>query len=239
MARIATITDKPPSYWQSGWSGRVVDGWRTRRDQAGGGVVLMNSIHQLDALRYVTGLAIVGVWAKTATLSADAEVEVEDAASAAMSLSNGGLASLAVNANSPGAGHEERIEIDGACGRIDLPDPSSGAPVRLFLRRPWQDHPAGEWIDIPTAHRDSHVEMVRAFGEAVRTGTAPPAAADAAAAALATVLAVYECPHRPGRDTPHLARCIRGRWEARLYRRRILRWRSCFPSFSKVDGNRV
>ena len=102
MARIATVTDKPPAYYRSGWSGRVVDGWRTRRDQAGGGVVLMNSIHQLDAFRYVTGLSFVGVLAATATLSSD--IEVEDAASATLRLSNGGLANLVATAHSPGAG---------------------------------------------------------------------------------------------------------------------------------------
>src|SRR6185295_18276549 len=130
---------------------------------------------QLDAFRFVTGLSFTEAWARTATLSSD--VEVEDAASATLRLSNGGLANLAANANSPGADHAERIEIDGASGRIDIPDSASGAPVRLFLRRTWQDHPAGRWIDIAVPARDSHVETVRAFAEAVRTGAAPPATA--------------------------------------------------------------
>lgn len=190
VARIATVTDKPASYYQSGWSGRVSDSWRTKRDLAGGGVVLMNSIHLLDVFRYVTGLAVVKVMAEAATLSAD--VEIEDAAAAALRLSNGGLVNLTANAHSPGATQAERIEIDGGDGRIDLPDPYRGQPVRLFLRRAWKDYPAREWIDVEVRPGDSYTEMVRSFAAAVRADTEPPAGAADAAAALATVLAVYE-----------------------------------------------
>ena len=139
MARIATVTDKPPAYYRSGWSGRVVDSWRTRRDQAGGGVVLMNSIHQLDAFRYITGLSFVGVLAATATLSSD--IEVEDAASATLRLSNGGLANLAANAHSPGAATRNGSKSTAATGASICPNSSSGEPVRLFLRRPWRGSP--------------------------------------------------------------------------------------------------
>jgi predicted dehydrogenase len=188
--RVWTIIDKPPSYWQAGSSGRAVDGWRARRDQAGGGVVLMNSVHQIDVIRYVTGLSFARVMAEAATLSAD--VEVEDTAGAVVRLSNGAILSLAANAHSPGAQDEERIEIDGAFGRLDLPDPFASAPVRLFLRRSWEDHPAETWIDLAPPVRDGYAETLRAFAQAVRTGAAPEAGAADAAAALAVVLAAYE-----------------------------------------------
>jgi predicted dehydrogenase len=188
--RIRTIIDKPSTYWESGPGGRTADGWRGHLDQAGGGVVLMNSIHQLDALRYITGLSYVRAVAEIAALWA--RVDVEDTASAVLRLSNGGLVNLTACAHSPGAHGEERISIDGELGRIDLPAPLDGGPVRLFLRHRWQDRPAGEWIDIPTAERDCYVEMVRRFVGAVQTGAEPPATAADAAAALATVLAIYE-----------------------------------------------
>lgn len=190
VVRIATVTDKPATYYQSGWSGRVSDDWRIRRELAGGGVVLMNSIHLLDVFRFVTGLAVVRVTGDAATLSAD--VEIEDAAAAALRLDNGGLVNLTANAHSAGATQAERIEIDGSDGRIDLPDPYSGRPVRLYLRRAWRDYPAREWVDVAVPQVDVYTEMVRSFAEAVRTGTEPPATAEDAAAALATVLAVYE-----------------------------------------------
>jgi predicted dehydrogenase len=188
--RMRTIIDKPPTYWTAAPDGATGDGWRGRLDQAGGGVVLMNSIHQLDSLRYITGLSYVRAMAQVATLCAD--VEVEDTASAVLRLSNGSLASLTACAHSPGARGEERISIDGAFGRIDLPAPLEGGAIKLFLRRRWQEIPPDQWINIPLVRRDCYVEMVRRFADAVSAGAELPATAGDAAAALAAVLAIYE-----------------------------------------------
>src|SRR3954451_8881969 len=54
--RIRTLIDKPADYWASGPTGAVLDPWRASRARAGGGVVLMNAIHQFDLVRAITGL---------------------------------------------------------------------------------------------------------------------------------------------------------------------------------------
>src|SRR5918996_567917 len=59
--QIQTLIDKPLTYWQSGYTGRSVNLWRGIKAQAGGGVVLMNTSHLLDALTYVTGLVVTSV----------------------------------------------------------------------------------------------------------------------------------------------------------------------------------
>jgi 1,5-anhydro-D-fructose reductase (1,5-anhydro-D-mannitol-forming) len=189
--RIRTVIDKPAAYWQSGPRGLVSDSWRALRAEAGGGVVLMNSIHQLDLVRYVTGLSFVRVAAEVATLHAD--VEVEDSAAAVLRLSNGGVASLVAAAHSPGAVGEEEIEIDGTEGRIDLPDLSSGnaAAVRVFLRRPWEQLGAGRREVVRVGRTDTYLELLRAFARAIEDGTPPAATIDDAASALATVKAIY------------------------------------------------
>lgn len=187
--RITTVIDKPSGYWQSGPQGTVADSWRASSARAGGGVVLMNSIHQLDLVRYLTGLSFVRATAEVATLVAP--VEVEDAAAAALRLSNGAVVSLVASAHSPGAAGEERIAIDGTGGRLDLPHPFGPEPLRLFLREAWRRLPAGEWVDLMVPPVDSHVELLRGFVDAVRSGAGPPAGADDAEAALATVLAIY------------------------------------------------
>jgi UDP-N-acetyl-2-amino-2-deoxyglucuronate dehydrogenase len=174
--RIRTVIDKPGLYWSSA-------PWRARLADAGGGVVLMNSIHQLDLVRHVTGLDLVSVVAETATLYAD--VEVEDSAAAVFRLSNGAIVSLAAAAHSPGAANEERIELDGARGRIDLPDPSANAADRLRL------YAATAWEERLVGGPDAYVTYVRAFLAAVRGGAQPPATPDDAAAAVAAVAAVY------------------------------------------------
>lgn len=183
--RIRTIIDKPMDYWSAG-------SWRAQQREAGGGVVLMNSIHQLDLVRYITGLDVASVAAETATRTAD--VEVEDAAAAVLRYENGAIGGLVAAAHSPGAGGEERIEIDGSHGRIDLPHPSAvdGDRLRVFLRREWMDLEAGRWIDVDCGRADAYVDYVRGFVGAVQGECDLPATADDAAAALATVAALYE-----------------------------------------------
>jgi predicted dehydrogenase len=188
--RIETLIDKPLSYWQSGYSGRVNDSWRAQKANAGGGVVLMNSIHQIDALRFITGLEITEVTGMVATLSAG--VEVEDAAGAVFHLANGALGTLVANAHSIGAENAERISVDGEFGRIDLPYALSSAPIQMFLRRDWQHYAAGEWLEIPASPRDSYAEMLKSFVAAVDQGTPPSATAIDAAAALSVIQALYE-----------------------------------------------
>lgn len=175
--RIRTLIDKPQHYWSAG-------PWRGRRAEAGGGVVLMNTIHQLDLVRYLTGLDVVSVAAETATAYAD--VEVEDSAAAVLRFTNGALGSFTAAAHSPGASGEEQIELDCELGRIDLPD------VRAFLRRPFERLPAGEWTTVETTTANPYVEYAREFVAAVRGEGPPPATADDAAAALAVAAAVYE-----------------------------------------------
>jgi predicted dehydrogenase len=151
----------------------------------------MNSIHQLDLVRYVTGLSFVRAAAEVATLHAD--VEVEDSAAAVLRLSNGGVASLVAAAHSPGAADEEEIEIDGTEGRIDLPGLSSGnaAAVRVFLRRPWERLRAGTREVVEVGRTDTYLQLLRAFVFAIEDGTPPSATLEDAAAALATVRAIY------------------------------------------------
>ena len=195
--RLQTVIDKPQSYWQWGPSNRTVDHWRSSVAQAGGGVVLMNSIHQLDCVRYISGLEVVAVTGAVATLMSS--VEVEDTASATLRFSNGALGSLAANAHSHGARRQERIEFDGTAGRLDLPDPYGAGPLRLYLARPWQEHEAGRWIEIARPVRDAHLAAVGGFIAAVRGGLAAPIGAQDAAAALAAVLAIYDS-SRSGRS---------------------------------------
>jgi UDP-N-acetyl-2-amino-2-deoxyglucuronate dehydrogenase len=190
--RIQTLIDKPDAYWRSGPRGLVPDNWRSRRAEAGGGVVLMNSIHQLDLARYVAGVTFVRAAAEAVTLYAD--VEVEDYAAAVLGLSNGGVGSLVAAAHSPGATGEERLEVDGSAGQLKLPDPTGPdvSHLRVFLRRPWEDLAADRWLDLDLGETDTYAELLRGFVRAIEEGTTPPATTEDAAAALATVLAIYE-----------------------------------------------
>jgi 1,5-anhydro-D-fructose reductase (1,5-anhydro-D-mannitol-forming) len=177
LIRIRTVIDKKLSYW--GAAGAL--NWRASKAQAGGGVLMMNSVHQLDTLRYVTGLDVVSVSGEIDIFTAPGEVE--DSVSATLRLSNGALVSLTAAAHSPGAVGEETIEIDGTRGRLDLPDPFGDGPVRVFR--------AGAWETIEVPRPDSHALMLADFLAAVIDGRDVPAGAGDAAAALEVVNGIY------------------------------------------------
>ena len=197
--RIQTFIDKPASYWQAGYSGRWVSSWRTRRAQAGGGVVLMNSSHQLDCVRFVTGLEVTSVSGEVGTMSAPVPMEVEDMASASLRFNNGAIGSLMAGAHlagpEPGS---ERIEIYGALGQLRVPSLYGDDPVTIFLRRPWADPelaatelPSNEWHRLP--HTPAHIYRgtVDAFARAVQHGEAPSPNGRDARAVLAIILGLY------------------------------------------------
>lgn len=177
LIRIRTVIDKKLAYW--GPPGAL--NWRASKAQSGGGVLMMNSVHQLDTLRYITGLKVTRVAGEVDTFTAPSEVE--DAVSATLRLSNGALVSLAAAAHSPGAVGEETIEIDGTRGRLDLPDPFGDGPVRLYRNGAW------ETIEVPRP--DSHALMLADFLAAVIDGRDVPAGAGDAAAALEVVNGIY------------------------------------------------
>lgn len=179
LVRLRTIIDKRSDYW--GPPG--APNWRASREQAGGGVLLMNTIHQLDTLRYITGLDYTSAQGEIATFRAAADVE--DAASATLRLSNGGIVSIVASAHSPGANHEETIEIDGTLGRLDLPDPFGIAPLRLYRSE------TKVWNEIAVDRPDSHLLMLESFADAILNDRGVPAGAEDAAAAISAVNAIY------------------------------------------------
>jgi len=177
LIRIRTVIDKKLAYW--GQPGAL--NWRASKARAGGGVLMMNSVHQLDTLRHITGLEVTRVLGDVDTFAAPGEVE--DSVSATLRLSNGALVNLTAAAHSPGAVREETIEIDGTKGRLDLPDPFGEGPVRLYRN--------GGWEMIEVSRPDSHALMLADFVTAVTDGREVPAGAGDAAAALEVVNGIY------------------------------------------------
>jgi UDP-N-acetyl-2-amino-2-deoxyglucuronate dehydrogenase len=197
--RIQTFIDKPISYWQAGYSGRWVSSWRTSLAQAGGGVVLMNSSHQLDLVRFITGLEVASVSGEIGTLAAPVPMEVEDMASASLRFTNGAIGSLMAGAHlagpEPGS---ERMELYGTLGQLRLASPYKDDPLTLFLRRAWAqpelagaELQAGEWHRLPHTPAPIFQGTVDAFARAAQRGAAPSPHGRDARAALAIILGLY------------------------------------------------
>jgi len=114
--------DKPSSYWVGGFSGRAHSDWRSSREQAGGGVLIMNLSHYLDLVRYLTGAEADVVTARTQV--AEATAEVEDAVSVTVGYANGALGSLFGTAALRGSGPTSELRLWGPDGHIAVePDP--------------------------------------------------------------------------------------------------------------------
>ena len=196
--RITTLIDKPADYWASGPAGAVRDPWRASRARAGGGVVLMNAIHQIDLVRAITGLEPLRV--AGLTTAGVPGVEVEDAAVATIAWSEGVLGSLVAAAHAPGATSAETIEIDGDEGALRLgdlyqPHPELAWFARHTRPRPGGDHGddrgAGVWRRERPRPADPFASTIAGFVDALRAGRTPVPGLSDADVALATVLALY------------------------------------------------
>lgn len=187
--QIQTLIDKPLTYWQSGYNGRSMNPWRSIKAQAGGGVVLMNTSHLLDALLYVTGLVVTSVSAELGTLAVN--VEVEDTASATLRFNNGAIGSLIAGAHISGAHNEERCFIYGTEGQIRLPDPYGSDPLRIYLKRPSGRFSPGQWHSISTESVPVYQRAIEEYAKALQSGDCVPIDAQAARQVLAVVLAIY------------------------------------------------
>ena len=59
--RLPDVHNKVQDYYQRGVGGRARPSeWRGERATSGGGALIMNAIHQIDALRFATGLEVPG-----------------------------------------------------------------------------------------------------------------------------------------------------------------------------------
>jgi predicted dehydrogenase len=188
--QIQTLIDKPLTYWQSGYTGRSINAWRGLKAQAGGGVLLMNTSHLLDALMYVTDLRVISASAEAGTLVAN--VEVEDIVSATLRFDNGAVGGLMAGAHITGAHHDECFTLYGTEGQIRLPDPYGPDPLQIYLKRAFGEYIPDQWHSIPMGPVPVYRRAIDDFVQAIQTNQCLPIDAQAARQVLAIVLAIYQ-----------------------------------------------
>ena len=188
--QIQTLIDKPLTYWRSGYSGRSVNPWRGIKAQAGGGVVLMNTSHLIDAVTYVTGLAVTSVSAEIGTWIPN--VEVEDMAAATLRFNNGAVGSLMAGAHISGARDEEYCCLYGTQGQLRLPDPYGSNPLQLYVKQTWGAFTADRWQTIHLKPAPVYQRALEDFVQAMQTRQCVPISGEAARQVLAVVLAMYQ-----------------------------------------------
>ncbi len=195
-AAVVFHADKPPSYWQGGFSGRAASDWRSSRARAGGGVMIMNLAHHVDLLRFVSGCDAVEV---SAVARQAAGRDVEDSVAVSVRFEGGAVGTLLGSASTRGA-PASRLELWGEIGTVQLePEP------RLYTERALPGLLPGRWNTLPAVPVDERTAFVERFAACVLEGRQPDVTAADGLAVQAVVDAVYRSIRTGGRQPVQLA----------------------------------
>lgn len=183
--RLACMSDKPETYWHGGYSGRARTDWRTQREAAGGGILIMNLIHNIDRMLFLTGLEPRRVYAEYGTF--ETPVEVEDMIAVTIRFTNGLIGSIEGSSICRGGG-DRADHFYFTAGQI-----AWDWRLRVYATREQDGLAAKEWHELSIEQAgDSRRALVEEFAAAVQEGKEPPIAAADGRRALALVVAAYE-----------------------------------------------
>ena len=187
--RLTYTARKPDSYWQGGYSGRSQSNWRTRLLQSGGGVLIMNCIHELDAVRWATGLEAERVFAEHGTFATAAEVE--DRIGAVIQYRGGAVGVIDAGSHVPGGAGPtpDGQRVIGTQGQAVI----TGARLHFYCETPAAGIPAGAWTELPLVQaRDARTLLIEDYARALLSGDVPPIPDDAGLEAMKIVAAAYQ-----------------------------------------------
>jgi len=209
--RLADVHNKVRDYYQRGVGGRArPTDWRPWRSKAGGGALIMNAIHQLDALRFMTGLEVTRVTGEWVSFTGLAEVE--DMIDVLLRYSNGAIGTIDTANYAPGGGEPGALRIYGSKGQIQL---ARGGVVRVFVEEPFGGLQgeisapaltAGEWHEVPAGDgANSRTLLLDDYARAVIAGRTPAITGHDGRAAIEIVLAAYRSAELGGSVTLPMA----------------------------------
>ncbi|HEX2326331.1 MAG TPA: Gfo/Idh/MocA family oxidoreductase [Chloroflexota bacterium] len=202
--RLPDVHNKVQDYYQRGVGGRARPSeWRGGRATSGGGALIMNAIHQIDALRFATGLEATRVSAEWVNFTGLAEVE--DMIAVLLRYSNGAIGTIDTANYAPGGGEPSILRLYGTRGQLQL----TGRTLRAYVQEApaapaaaregqsgAEDVPAlipGEWQDVPLPTLgDSRTLLLEDYVRALQEGREPPVSGADGKACLAIVLGAYE-----------------------------------------------
>ena len=183
-AVISYAADKPQSYWIGGYSGRAASGWRSRRSESGGGVLMMNLCHYLDLVRHLTDLEVEAVSATTEGWDDDG---VEQTVAVSIRYEDGAVGSAFGSSSVCGSAPSE-LRLWGTDGQVVLePEP------RFYTLRALGGAQPGQWHALPEPGGiDVRIRFVERFAAAVREQRPPDISGEDGLAVQAVIEAAYE-----------------------------------------------
>lgn len=183
--RYAALADKPDYYWHGGYTRRVHTDWRPSKARSGGGIVIMNLIHDFNTVRFVTGLEAVRIYAEYGTFATP--VEVEDLAFATLRYDNDAIGSVEAGSAvrggyTAGAGDT----IFGTHGQADI-----GQHPRIYSLKGGEGIAANEWVTVAVEQPSARYRIAEGFATALLDGRRPPVTGLDGLKALEIVEGIY------------------------------------------------
>lgn len=188
--RIVYRADKDPSYWEGGFTLRVHDEWRKYWQYAGGGPLIMNTVHDLNTMRFLTGLEAARVYAEHGTFTTPG-IEVEDYITTIIRYRNGAIGSLEAGCTLAGRDPQGAANrIYGTQGQVLF----AGSSPQIYLREGWNEIPGGTWWEMPADEPDPapRKTMIEKFARSVLEDVELPASGWDGRQALEIIVAAYE-----------------------------------------------
>ena len=183
---VSFLSDKPASYWGGGFSGRAQSDWRSSREKAGGGVLIMNLSHYVDLLLMFAREPVDEVTAAAAAL--EGPPEIEDSIAAAIRFAGGALATVTGCSSVRGLPGGSEVRIWGSDGHIEVePTP------RIYTMRALDGLRSGRWQTFGDAPEvPIRAAFASRFATAVATDRDPEVTAEQALAVQAVMAAAYQ-----------------------------------------------
>lgn len=183
--KITTMGYKEQNYWERGVGGRArKSDWRRYLKTAGGGILIMNTIHDIDRMRYMLGYEVTGVYAQKGTFASPAEVE--DLITVSIDYANGAIGYIESSSWAVGRSSDP-TRIYGTEGQISF------NPLKVYLNRKIGDYPQKEWFEPEIGEvRTGRTPLVEDFVDAILSGKRPPITGEDGLKALEIVLGAYK-----------------------------------------------
>ncbi len=183
--KISDMGYKEANYWERGVGGRArVSDWRRYVRTAGGGILIMNTVHNIDCMRYMLGYEATSIYAQKGTFNSASEVE--DFISVSIAYDNGAIGYIESSSWAVGRS-KDPSRIYGTEGQITL------KPLKVYLNRKIGDYPEREWFEpeVPQI-RGGRAALTEDFINAIISDTDPPITGEDGKKCLEIILGAYE-----------------------------------------------
>lgn len=183
--KISDMGYKEANYWERGVGGKArPSDWRRYVKTAGGGILIMNTVHNIDLLRYILGYEAASIYARRGTFASASEVE--DLISVSIGYDNGAIGYIESSSWAVGKSCDPS-RIYGTEGQIIL------KPLQVYLKRQIGDYPQGAWFEPEIEEvRGGRADLAEDFVNAILSDTEPPVTGEDGKKSLEIILSAYE-----------------------------------------------